>query len=201
LIEPPNKNNTKIQINAAEAEKRDSDRESDDIEQVPNVSVVTVSTDSANSSFDASDPTLQSWKINVVTNNENHVSNKKAKPPPPPRSSQTRLSTISKPKSILSPTSSLNTEMSPTEALDQLIRNDTKLRQSEKKKRVKFNPKVDTSTGKPSSSSEKVAPLDPNFLHFLPGRLNAKQQEMVKKAEIQDHVINKRNFSYYEPYI
>merc|ERR1719400_2625686 len=73
--------------------------------------------------------------------------NKKVKPPPPPRSSQTRLSTI-KPKSILSPKQSLNTEISPTEALDNLIRNvDTnKLRQSEKKKRVKFNPRIDTST-------------------------------------------------------
>lgn len=208
----PQKNSTKIQINADQADKSDSGRESDDIEQVPNVSVVTVSTsDSANSSFDASDPTL-SWKINVTSTPTNNENVKKAKPPPPPRSSQTRLSTI-RPKSILSPTSSLNTEMSPTEALDQLIRNgdNNKLRQSEKKKRVKFNPRVDTSTGNPADKvpsntkadiTKTTVPLDPNFLHFLP-RLNQKQQEIVKKAEIFDHVNNNksRNFSYYEPYI
>merc|ERR1711936_58713 len=105
--------------------------------------------------------------------------NKKVKPPPPPRSSQTRLSTI-KPKSILSPKQSLNTEISPTEALDNLIRNvDTnKLRQSEKKKRVKFNPRIDTSTtgttaglevdhlSKNNENNSVSKPLDPNFLHF-----------------------------------
>merc|ERR1711971_680278 len=119
---------------------------------------------------------------------------KNAKPPPPPRSSQTRLSTIIKPKSILSPKHSLNTEISPTEALDNLIRNvDTnKLRQSEKKKRVKFNPRIDTSTlvtnsqtpqaqtqaevalpNSKNSNPNSNKPLDPNFLHFLP-RLNQK---------------------------
>merc|ERR1712051_290640 len=122
---------------------------------------------------------------------------------PPPRSSQTRLSTIIKPKSILSPKHSLNTEISPTEALDNLIRNvDTnKLRQSEKKKRVKFNPRIDTSTLVTNNSqtpqaqtqAEVVAlpnsknsnpnsnkPLDPNFLHFLP-RLNQKQQQQQQQ--------------------
>ena len=116
------------------------------------------------------------------------------------------MSTIIKPKSILSPKHSLNTEISPTEALDNLIRNvDTnKLRQSEKKKRVKFNPRIDTSTVVPktvevsshsnnpksqSQSQNSISsskPLDPNFLHFLP-RLNQKQQfqqqqEIAKKS-------------------
>jgi len=150
--------------------------------------------------------------------------NKKIKPPPPPRSSQTRLSTIIKPKSILSPKNSLNTEISPTEALDNLIRNPaTKLRQSEKKKRVKFNPRIDTSTASATSIAAATSvdqsninnnnnkassskPLDPNFLHFLP-RLNQKQQqEMAKKGNgnaeiIMNDNVNNKNFSYYEPYI
>ena len=142
--------------------------------------------------------------------------NKKVKPPPPPRSSQTRLSTIIKPKSILSPKNSLNTEISPTEALDNLIRN-PKLRQSEKKKRVKFNPRIDTSTAaaaatassatqvdQSNNKSSSSKPLDPNFLHFLP-RLNQKQQqEMAKKGNneiIMNDNVNNKNFSYYEPYI
>lgn len=221
LIEHPT-SKTKIRINQANdnsppEDKSDSGRESDDIEPIvkqnksPNVSVVTVSaTDSANSSFDGADPTL-SWKINVkTTTTEEPVKkapNKKVKPPPPPRSSQTRLSTI-RPKSILSPTSSLNTEMTPTEALDNLIHNNSKLRQSEnKKKRVKFNPKIDTSNG--DLASAKVAdvsqspnantPLDPNFLHFLP-RLSQKQ-ETAKKSDLMESSGNNRNFSYYEPYI
>merc|ERR1719400_633916 len=154
--------------------------------------------------------------------------NKKVKPPPPPRSSQTRLSTI-KPKSILSPKQSLNTEISPTEALDNLIRNvDTnKLRQSEKKKRVKFNPRIDTSTlvtnsqtqapqaevalpNSKNSNPNSNKPLDPNFLHFLP-RLNQKQQqqqqEIAKKTNQNQEIMTNenvnlnKNFSYYEPYI
>merc|ERR1711971_1553022 len=280
---------------------------------VPNVSVVTVSTTdscSANSSFDASDPTL-GWKINVksqekslpendkkpqvpektlpsiaprpdlnqlyknakpeMAEKEDATSNavpngtegltkkasekgdktiadstskdkpdkiltavssalnKKVKPPPPPRSSQTRLSTIIKPKSILSQKHSLNTEISPTEALDNLIRNvDTnKLRQSEKKKRVKFNPRIDTSTlvtnsqtpqaqtqaevalpNSKNSNPNSNKPLDPNFLHFLP-RLNQKQQqqEIAKKTNQNQEIMTNenvnlnKNFSYYEPYI
>lgn len=145
--------------------------------------------------------------------------NKKVKPPPPPRSSQTRLSTI-KPKSILSPKQSLNTEISPTEALDNLIRNvDTnKLRQSEKKKRVKFNPRIDTSStvtglevdhlSKNNENNSVSKPLDPNFLHFLP-RLANQKQEMVKKSPtanqnqeiMTNDNVNNKNFSYYEPYI
>lgn len=172
---------TKIQINPED--KSDSGRESEDIEH--NVSVITVSTDSANSSFDGSDPTL-GWKIKI----EEKKPVKKVKPPPPPRSSQTRLSTI-KPKSILSPKTSLNAELSPTEALDHLIRHGTqnKLRQSEKKKRVKFNPKIDTSTTE-YKVVESVTPLDPHFLHFL----QQDKQDTAKKTE-------KNNFSYYEPYI
>lgn len=323
---------TKIQISPED--RSDSGRESDDMVQnnsvpngtmavVPNVSVVTVSTTdscSANSSFDASDPTL-GWKINVksqekslsvkdkkpqvpeknlpsiaprpelnqlyknakpeMAEKEDTTSNpvpngtkvpyvvpngtegltkkssekgeetiadstskdktadkiltavsstlnKKIKPPPPPRSSQTRLSTIIKPKSILSPKHSLNTEISPTEALDNLIRNvDTnKLRQSEKKKRVKFNPRIDTSTLVTNSQTQAQAevalpnsknsnpnsnkPLDPNFLHFLP-RLNQKQQqqqqEIAKKTNQNQEIMTNenvnlnKNFSYYEPYI
>ena len=323
---------TKIQISPED--RSDSGRESDDMVQnnpvpngtmavVPNVSVVTVSTTdscSANSSFDASDPTL-GWKINVksqekslsekdkkpqipektvpsiaprpelnqlyknakpeMAEKEDTISNavpngtkvpyvvpngtegltkkssekgeetigdstskdksdkiltavsstlnKKVKPPPPPRSSQTRLSTIIKPKSILSPKHSLNTEISPTEALDNLIRNvDTnKLRQSEKKKRVKFNPRIDTSTlvtnsqtqapqaevalpNSKNSNPNSNKPLDPNFLHFLP-RLNQKQQqqqqEIAKKTNQNQEIMTNenvnlnKNFSYYEPYI
>ena len=318
---------TKIQISPED--RSDSGRESDDMVQnnpapngtmavVTNVSVVTVSTTdscSANSSFDASDPTL-GWKINVKsqekslsemdkkpqvpektlpsiaprpelnqlyknakpemaekedttshpvpngikvvpdgtegltkkssekgeeTNADSNSKdkadkiltavsstlNKKIKPPPPPRSSQTRLSTIIKPKSILSPKHSLNTEISPTEALDNLIRNvDTnKLRQSEKKKRVKFNPRIDTSTLVTNSQTQAPAevalpnsknsnpnsnkPLDPNFLHFLP-RLNQKQQqqqEIAKKTNQNQEIMTNenvnlnKNFSYYEPYI
>jgi len=323
---------TKIQISPED--RSDSGRESDDMVQnnpvpngtmavVPNVSVVTVSTTdscSANSSFDASDPTL-GWKINVksqekslsekdkkpqvpektppsiaprpelnqlyknakqeMAEKEDTTSNavpngtkvpyvvpngaegltkkssekgeetiadltskdksdkiltavsstlnKKVKPPPPPRSSQTRLSTIIKPKSILSPKHSLNTEISPTEALDNLIRNvDTnKLRQSEKKKRVKFNPRIDTSTlvtnsqtqapqaevalpNSKNSNPNSNKPLDPNFLHFLP-RLNQKQQqqqqEIAKKTNQNQEIMTNenvnlnKNFSYYEPYI
>ena len=134
------------------------------------------------------------------------------------------MSTI-KPKSILSPKQSLNTEISPTEALDNLIRNvDTnKLRQSEKKKRVKFNPRIDTSNSTGSglevdhlssknreNNSISSKPLDPNFLHLLP-RLANQKQEIVKKSiptayqtqEIltNDNVNNNKNFSYYEPYI
>lgn len=247
--EPVNKNQTtKIQINP-ECDKSDSGRESDDIAEpteaglesakpvVPNVSVVTVSTDSANSSFDANDPTL-AWKINVNKNSsgENPVVDsstplkKKVKPPPPPRSSQTKLSTVQqvqlqpKPKSILSPTSSLNPEMSPTEALDHLIHNidsHSRLRFSEnKKKRVKFNPKVDTSRvplavelepedfQEPpkllkATSTTTTQPLDPNFLHFLP-RLNQKQ-DLVKSHNLinnnNEESGKKKNFSYYEPYI
>merc|ERR1712050_632245 len=132
--------------------------------------------------------------------------NKKVKPPPPPRSSQTRLSTI-KPKSILSPKQSLNTEISPTEALDNLIRNvDTnKLRQSEKKKRVKFNPRIDTSStvtglevdhlSKNNENNSVSKPLDPNFLHFLPRLANQNQEIMTNDN------VNNKNFSYYEPYI
>jgi len=241
LIEPPPSKSTKIQISPqAPEDKSDSGRESDDIEPLnnsntiiksskstPNISVVTVSaTDSANSSFDGADPTL-SWKINVKS--EEHDTKKvkpvnpvipavkKVKPPPPPRSSQTRLSTI-KPKSILSPTSSLNPEMTPTEALDNLIHNNSKLRQSEnKKKRVKFNPRIDTSTGDPASAADvpsipsasnttnlNSSPLDPNFLHFLP-RLSQKQETAKKiEATLENSVNqsnNSRNFSYYEPYI
>ena len=321
---------TKIQISPED--RSDSGRESDDMVQnnpapngtmavVTNVSVVTVSTTdscSANSSFDASDPTL-GWKINVKsqekslsemdkkpqvpektlpsiaprpelnqlyknakpemaekedttshpvpngikvvpdgtegltkkssekgeeTNADSNSKdkadkiltavsstlNKKIKPPPPPRSSQTRLSTIIKPKSILSPKHSLNTEISPTEALDNLIRNvDTnKLRQSEKKKRVKFNPRIDTSTlvtnsqtpqaqtqaevalpNSKNSNPNSNKPLDPNFLHFLP-RLNQKQQqqqEIAKKTNQNQEIMTNenvnlnKNFSYYEPYI
>lgn len=322
---------TKIQISPED--RSDSGRESDDMVQnnpvpngtmavVPNVSVVTVSTTdscSANSSFDASDPTL-GWKINVKSQEKSlsekdkkpqvpektlpsiaprpelnqlcknakpataekeditssavangtkvpyvvpngtegltkkssekgeetiadstskdksdkiltavsSTLNKKVKPPPPPRSSQTRLSTIIKPKSILSPKHSLNTEISPTEALDNLIRNvDTnKLRQSEKKKRVKFNPRIDTSTLVTNSQTQAQAEvtlpnsknsnpnsnksIDPNFLHFLP-RLNQKQQqqhqEIAKKTNQNQEIMTNenvnlsKNFSYYEPYI
>ncbi len=180
---------------------------------MPNVSVVTVSpaaastkpvsSDSANSSFDGSDPTL-AWKISV----KNEVlssspggggAGKKVKPPPPPRSSQTRLSTI-KPKSILSPTSSLNNEMSPTEALDNLIRNgdQAKLRQS--KKRVKFNPRIDTKEEVKGAVVGKTEPLDPEFLHFLP-RLTAKQEAAKKSDIVASSGGGGSNFSYYEPYI
>ena len=245
-----NNQTTKIRINP-ESDKSDSGRESDDIDpsetspaspikHVPNVSVVTVSTDSANSSFDANDPTL-AWKISVnkdtttETNPEPSETplKKKVKPPPPPRSSQTKLSTVqqlqntgstpplAKPKSILSPTSSLNPEMSPTEALDHLIHNidsHNRLRFSEnKKKRVKFNPKVDTSRVpedlEPVESFEELPkikatttqPLDPNFLHFLP-RLNQKQdlvknQNFINNNNNNEESSKKKNFSYYEPYI
>ena len=129
---------TKIQINKSTDPdtKSDSGRESDE----PNISVVTVG-----SSLDASS-SLNGLKINVEQ--------KKIKPPPPPRSSQTKLSSVvnsqPKPKSILSPTSSLNTleslELSPTEALDKLIRN---VGNNRSKKRVKFNPKIDIDSMKP----------------------------------------------------
>ena len=250
-----NNQTTKIRI-SPESDKSDSGRESDDvidpsetgssssspIKHVPNVSVVTVSTDSANSSFDANDPTL-AWKISVnkdpatEANSEKSETplKKKVKPPPPPRSSQTKLSTVqqlqntgstpplAKPKSILSPTTSLNPEMSPTEALDHLIHNidsHNRLRYSEnKKKRVKFNPKVDTSRVpedlEPVESFEELPnklkatttqPLDPNFLHFLP-RLNQKQDLVKNQNFINNNNNNneesskKKNFSYYEPYI
>ena len=213
-------------------DRSDSGRESDDvIEQVPNVSVVTVSTDSANSSFDANDPTL-AWKIQIQKEDSNETDQhsiqshkKKVKPAPPPRSSHTKLSTVilsqSKPKSILSPTSSLNPEMSPTEALDHLIHNIdnncNRLRTySEKKKRVKFNPKVDTSKapevdfedppkiqvqgstrenkttqGDSTIRSKATQPLDPNFLHFLP-RLNQKQ-DMNKNSNYNHNTTNATN--------
>lgn len=227
--------------------RSDSGRESDDIEpsmpppeKSKTISVVTVSTDSANSSFDANDPTLLAWKINIAKDhhyhhpvaaaeNYSHPLKKKVKPPPPPRSSQTKLSSVQqlqlKPKSILSPTSSLNPEMSPTEALDHLIHNidshnnnsssisNNRLRSSEKKKRVKFNPRVDTSKAPPEPPPEDqdfedpqnlqtTQPLDPNFLHFLPRLMNQKQ-DLNKNAA--DQVVTddskKKNFSYYEPYI
>jgi len=246
--EPPSQlqrtSSTKIRIHPELVDRSDSGRESDEIEPPPEksktVSVVTVSTDSANSSFDANDPTL-AWKINIVKDAnvadhhpvaENYSSplKKKVKPPPPPRSSQTKLSTVQqqlKPKSILSPTSSLNPEMSPTEALDHLIHNidshnnknnnNNRLRSSEKKKRVKFNPRVDTSKAPPEPPLEEdredfedppnlqttiTQPLDPNFLHFLP-RLNQKQ-DVNKNAADNNQVHDdskKKNFSYYEPYI
>ena len=114
----------------------------------------------------------------------------------------------------------MNTEISPTEALDNLIRNvDTnKLRQSEKKKRVKFNPRIDTSStvtglevdhlSKNNENNSVSKPLDPNFLHFLP-RLANQKQEMVKKSPtanqnqeiMTNDNVNNKNFSYYEPYI
>ena len=121
------------------------------------------------------------WKISVSGNEQ-----KRVKPPPPPRSSQTKLSSVTirdpKPKSILSPTSSLNTaELSPTEALDNLIRN---VDNNRSKKRVKFNPKVDI---------DSMKPIDPNFLHFLP--------KMKQEADKTKSKGGERNFSYYEPYI
>jgi hypothetical protein len=212
-----------INISTAAAEDRsDSGRESDDIEQLignpvnPNVSVVTVSTDSANSSFDASDPTLSSLKINVFgpkemptlinnnNNNNNNKNNKKVKPPPPPRSSHTKLTSSSvmkmKPKSILSPTTSLNPDISPTEALDNLIHNVDRLKltaagsennNNKKTKRVKFNPKVE------ASDPLQLTPLDPNFLHFLPRLTSLNIKQDVAKKEQQ----NNNNVSYYEPYI
>ena len=234
---------TKIRIHPELVDRGDSGRESDEIERPEKskiISVVTVSTDSANSSFDANDPTL-AWKINIVKADANVADlhhqpvaenysplKKKVKPPPPPRSSQTKLSTVQqqqlKPKSILSPTSSLNPEMSPTEALDHLIHNidshnnnnngNNRLRSSEKKKRVKFNPRVDTSKAPPEPPPEDqdfkdppnlqttTQPLDPNFLHFLP-RLNQKQ-DVNKNAADNNQVHDdskKKNFSYYEPYI
>ena len=164
---------TKIQINKSTDPdtKSDSGRESDE----PNISVVTVG-----SSLDASS-SLNGLKINVEQ--------KKIKPPPPPRSSQTKLSSVvnsqPKPKSILSPTSSLNTleslELSPTEALDKLIRN---VGNNRSKKRVKFNPKIDI---------DSMKPLDPNFLHFLPQTKS--KQDFDKKQQ------SNRNFSYFEPYL
>ncbi len=200
-----------------------------------------LSTDSANSSFDASDPTL-AWKLNVsgpmATSNDQVQQPsktlkpvKKAKPPPPPRSSQTKLSTSTppttaktfKPKSILSPTSSLNNEMSPTEALDFLIHNNSLNGgsgvSSEKKstKKVKFNPKVDTNTltplapptGSGSDPDQVVKPLDPNFLHFLPklGSPSTFKEEPVVSdktlinLEDDDSLNSSSNISYYEPYI
>ena len=175
------------------------------------------------------DSTSKDKSDKILTAVSSTLNQKKVKPPPPPRSSQTRLSTIIKPKSILSPKHSLNTEISPTEALDNLIRNvDTnKLRQSEKKKRVKFNPRIDTSTlvtnsqtqapqaevalpNSKNSNPNSNKPLDPNFLHFLP-RLNQKQQqqqqEIAKKTNQNQEIMTNenvnlnKNFSYYEPYI
>jgi len=173
LIEQKSTSTTKIQINKSTDPdtKSDSGRESDE----PNISVVTVG-----SSLDASS-SLNGLKINVEQ--------KKIKPPPPPRSSQTKLSSVvnsqPKPKSILSPTSSLNTleslELSPTEALDKLIRN---VGNNRSKKRVKFNPKIDI---------DSMKPLDPNFLHFLPQTKS--KQDFDKKQQ------SNRNFSYFEPYL
>ena len=111
--------------------------------------------------------------------------------------------------------------MSPTEALDHLIHNidsHNRLRFSEnKKKRVTFNPKVDTSRVpedlEPVESFEELPkikatttqPLDPNFLHFLP-RLNQKQdlvknQNFINNNNNNEESSKKKNFSYYEPYI
>lgn len=191
-------------------EKSDSGRESDDIEppedSTGNVSVVTVSTDSANSSFDASDPTL-AWRLTVVASSQGNkdaaaveVGRKKPKPPPPPRSSQTRLSTKKpslpvKPKSILSYPNVdpvVSSELSATQALDNLIHNNNSSGDTiEKKKRVKFNPHVDTSIANiMDASSSQLKPLDPNFLHFLPKLAHSETNQEVKD-----------NFSYYEPYI
>lgn len=124
---------------------------------------------------------LAGLKINVSSPSEGSA--KKVKPPPPPRSSQTKLSSVAcpKPKSILSPTSSLNNlELSPTEALDNLIRN---VDNNRSKKRVKFNPQVDI---------DSMKPIDPNFLHFLPAPAKASSQDLDKKSA---------DFSYYEPYL
>ena len=81
--------------------------------------------------------------------------------------------------------SSLNTleslELSPTEALDKLIRN---VGNNRSKKRVKFNPKIDI---------DSMKPLDPNFLHFLPQTKS--KQDFDKKQQ------SNRNFSYFEPYL
>ena len=182
LIEQkPMVQSTKIQISDT---KSDSGRESDE----PNISVVTVGSGSAPEAAASKkgeplpDPSA-GWKISVSGNEQ-----KRVKPPPPPRSSQTKLSTVTgftpKPKSILSPTSSLNTaELSPTEALDNLIRN---VDNNRSKKRVKFNPKVDIDSA--------MKPIDPNaVLHFLPKMKQEADKTMSKGSE--------RNFSYYEPYI
>ena len=191
----------------------------------------TVSTDSANSSFDASDPTL-AWKLNVSGPMSLPSSGsekpeepqrplkpvKKAKPPPPPRSSQTKLTStpkVVKPKSILSPTSRLNTaEISPTEALDNLIHNVDKVKfggngsnPDKKLKRVKFNPKVEHQLHRDvrAQDGEQVKPLDPNFLHFLPKLSSGKEirenDTGLINLEDSDDNVNNSNISYYEPYI
>ena len=192
---------TKIQINKPTDPdtKSDSGRESDE----PNISVVTVGS-SAGTLDASSSSSLNGLKINVAASEQ-----KKIKPPPPPRSSQTKLSTVvtaaansqPKPKSILSPTSSLNTaassssmELSPTEALDKLIRN---VDNNRSKKRVKFNPKIDI---------DSMKPLDPNFLHFLPHTTKSKQDFDKKQKQQQTSSMlakseSNRNFSYYEPYL
>lgn len=85
-------------------------------------------------------------------------------------------------------------ELSPTEALDKLIRN---VDNNRSKKRVKFNPKIDI---------DSMKPLDPNFLHFLPHTTKSKQDFDKKQKQQQTSSMlakseSNRNFSYYEPYL